>query len=90
MISQFLALTTIAQNFEIPEWSDSTDDFYDYMQSFLEELLDFLVWDLAGGVWDTLINTLGADILGVNAALIVLIIGTGLTARYFIFGSFFG
>lgn len=76
-------------SFEIPEWTDDYENFEEYMQSFLEELLDFLVWDLAGGVWDTLIATLGADILGVNAALIVLIIGTGLTARYFIFGSFF-
>lgn len=74
--------------YEIPDYSDAMDDFFEYTSSVLEDILDILLDEVAGDIWKTLVTLLTSDILGVAPEIIVFVVTAGTAAMILLKGRF--
>jgi hypothetical protein len=74
--------------YEIPDYSDELDVFFDFTQSILDEFFDVFLDILFFDLWDIFVGLLDSDILGVSPALIIFVICGGLAFSILTRGRF--
>lgn len=74
--------------YEIPDFSEQMDVFFDFMQAILDDIIDTLLNEVAGGAWKTLVTLLSDDILGASPEIIVFVVTAGVAATILLRGQF--
>ena len=68
-------------------WEIDDDFIEDSIQDILEAFMDGF-FEVAEGLWDEFVLLLQSEILGVDAELIILVLGTGMTVSKILTGEF--